>query len=146
MKQWPTLILITLCNTVAITLLNEVIVSFIHQHDVFGRWSAIVSTLSGFLVATYQPLGLMPDIMQKLIKLFPSAYAAAAYRQIWMKDLINDNVPSQGRSELIKQLGIGLRIHGSRLTVNQEMIAMLCGGGICLVLLVLVSGLHTEEY
>ena len=57
MKQWPTLILITLCNTVAITLLNEVIVSFIHQHDVFGRWSAIVSTLSGFFSGNLSTVG-----------------------------------------------------------------------------------------
>jgi multidrug/hemolysin transport system permease protein len=47
--------------------------------------SAIIGTLSGFLMGIYVPIGNLPSILQTVMMLFPPAHAASLCRQILME-------------------------------------------------------------
>lgn len=66
------------------TALVFVIISFVSTQSAFGTLSTIVGTLVGFLTGIYMPIGMMPDAVQTVIKLFPPSHAAVLMRQVMM--------------------------------------------------------------
>ena len=88
---------IMIANAVLSSFLNFIIVSFVKNVDALGRLGTIIGTASGFLVETYIPFGAMPNIAQTIVKIVPNSYVASLYRQVLMKDEMNNtfNVHSQ---------------------------------------------------
>ncbi len=68
----------TLVNTAMVFL----VVSFVSTQNAFGTISTVVGTLVGFLTGIYMPIGMMPDSVQVVIKLFPPSHAAVLLRQV----------------------------------------------------------------
>lgn len=72
------IVLSTLVNTAMVFL----VVSFVSSQNAFGTISTVVGTLVGFLTGIYMPIGMMPDSVQVIIKLFPPSHAAVLLRQV----------------------------------------------------------------
>lgn len=143
--NFPQLFLITLLNTLFATSCCQLIVAFIRQHTVYSRVAALVGTLTGFLVATYMPLGVLSHGMQRLVKLFPGSYIAAAYRQVLMKDFANNDFPRAIRQQLIDFLGIRLTIHQHLLNLNDELTLVIAGIMVSLILLIAIDHLKYRQ-
>ena len=47
------------------------------------------------MVGTYVPLGVLPDFAQLLMKCTPATYIAALYRQVLMKEALNETFKGQ---------------------------------------------------
>lgn len=75
------LALITL-STLVNTAMVFLVVSFVSTQNAFGTISTVVGTLVGFLTGIYMPIGMMPDSVQVVIKLFPPSHAAVLLRQV----------------------------------------------------------------
>lgn len=99
-------------GAVAATLLNAVMILFIHSATTFSRLSAVIGAAAGFAVATYMPYGSLTAHGQTLVKLFPSSYEAAAVRNL----LLQGQLPSNEQSQLLTYLGAQFKIHGDQLT------------------------------
>lgn len=144
-QNGTSLILITIVNTICTTLINQLIVYFIHNHDTFSRWSAIIGTTSGFLVATYMPLGALPKFAQYVVKLTPEAYAAASYRQLLMKKLLSGNGDSKTLAYLNQYLGLKIKFGNHLFSSNDNLILLLVVSIIMLLLIVFVEKNMTRK-
>lgn len=60
----------------------------IKSPNAFGTLSTLIGTLIGFLTGVYVPIGNLPELIQKLIKIFPVSHAAAALRQVMIEEAI----------------------------------------------------------
>ena len=75
------LVLSTLCNTAVLAF----IVSFLKSQNAFGTASSLLGTLIGFIAGIYMPVGVMPQAIQTVIKIFPVSHAALLIRNIMME-------------------------------------------------------------
>ena len=74
------ILLSALCNTALISF----IISFIRSQNAFGTVSSIIGTLVGFLTGIYLPIGMLPEGVQFVIKIFPLSHAALLLRRVMM--------------------------------------------------------------
>ena len=97
-----------------------------------------MGTASGFLVGTYVPLGVLPDFAQLLMKCTPATYIAALYRQVLMKEALNETFKGQDNllQEFQEKMGVQLKWQ-ALLTKEQTYLIVL--GGILLALGIWVS-------
>ena len=103
-------------GAIGATLLNEIIVLFIHSSTTFSRLSAVIGAIAGFAVATYMPYGTLSSTAQNLVKLVPSSYEASALRSLFLNKISEGQMPARVRSTMVKYLGIHFKINGYQLT------------------------------
>ena len=103
-------------GAVGATLLNEIIVLFIHSSTTFSRLSAVIGAIAGFAVATYLPYGTLSSTAQTLVKLVPSSYEASALRSLFLNKISENQMPASVRSTMVNYLGIHFKINGYQLT------------------------------
>jgi len=56
--------------------------AFIKSASAFASFSAVVGTLIGFLMGIYIPVGVLPEPVQWVVRIFPMSHAASMFRQI----------------------------------------------------------------
>ncbi|MDR2167661.1 MAG: ABC transporter permease [Clostridiales bacterium] len=108
-----------LLSSITATAIVCFFVSFIKTNSVFGSVSAIVGTLSGFLMGIYMPIGNLPSAIQTVIMLFPPAHAASLFRQILMErpmELALEAAPELDLPELQEVLGVVFRFGDFEIT------------------------------
>lgn len=103
-------------GAVGATLLNEIIVLFIHSSTTFSRLSAVIGAIAGFAVATYLPYGTLSSTAQTLVKLVPSSYEASALRSLFLNKISENQMPASVRSTMVNYLGVHFKINGYQLT------------------------------
>ena len=111
------LFLFMLIGSVVSTLMNEIIVFFIHSSTTFSRLSAIIGAISGFVVATYMPYGALTTHVQTLIKLIPSSYEAVALRSLLLTQVDKTNLATSIKEKLINYLGARFKINDHLLSI-----------------------------
>ena len=79
-------ILLVFLTTMTNTSIVCFIVSFFKSSNAFSTASTIIGTLIGFLTGIYLPIGVLPESVQTVIKVFPVSHAAALFRQVLMED------------------------------------------------------------
>ena len=126
-------LLYILVGAIAATLLDEIIVLFMHSSTTFSRLSAVLGAAAGFAVATYLPYGILVSQAQSLVKLIPSSYEAAALRDFLLKQTLAD-LPNRVKSHLVYYLGIQFKMDSYRL--NNMLVLLLM-----IAILILVIGL-----
>lgn len=130
-------------GAVGATLLNEIIVLFIHSSTTFSRLSAVIGAISGFAVATYMPYGTLSSTAQTLVKLVPSSYEASALRSLFLNKISENQMPVSVRNTMISYLGIHFKINGFQLTradTGYVMIGMILILSLVIILASLVIG------
>ena len=95
----------TFVNTAMLFLL----VSFVSSQSAFGTISTVVGTLIGFLTGIYLPIGMMPEAVQTVIKLFPPSHSAVLLRQVIVDKPIQEafaGAPTQYLDGFKEMMGI----------------------------------------
>ena len=126
-------LLYILVGAIAATLLDEIIVLFMHSSTTFSRLSAVLGAAAGFAVATYLPYGILVSGAQNLVKLVPSSYEAAALRYFLLKQTLA-TFPANVKRHLTNYLGIQFKMNNWRL--NNMLVLLLM-----IAILILVIGL-----
>lgn len=137
--QWSIslqLFIVSLLSSFSAALLNFVLVFFMRSVDTVGKFSSIVGAMSGFLVGTYIPVGVLPEFGQNLVKLTPGAYIASIYRQLLMHDILK-NINTNILDNLKKELGVGITLN-SHLTSLSQNIAIVIGVTIGLLAVIVI--------
>lgn len=67
------------------------ITSFFKSNHAFSTATSIIGTLIGFLTGIYIPIGTLPEIIQWIIKIFPTSHGAALLRQVMMGSTIDQS-------------------------------------------------------
>ena len=139
------LLVVTTANTIFSTVLSQLIVEFINTHTIYSRIATLIGTLTGFLVATYMPMGLLSTGAQRFIKLFPGAYVAASYREILMHHYVNSDIPDTMRDEFTKFLGVKLSINDHLLTISNNLWLIFAVSLVGLIAYVIINRLKYKQ-
>lgn len=139
------LLVVTIANTIFSTVLSQLIVEFINTHTIYSRIATLIGTLTGFLVATYMPMGLLSTDAQRFIKLFPGAYVAASYREILMHHYVNSDIPDTMRDEFTKFLGVKLSINDHLLTISNNLWLIFAVSLVGLIAYVIINRLKYKQ-
>ena len=78
------------------------LMSFFESDTSFSNVTTIIGTLSGFLMGIYVPIGSLPKFLQTIIAFFPPSHAAALFREVMMKDVLNASIPASQHQSLLK--------------------------------------------
>ncbi|MBP2057273.1 multidrug/hemolysin transport system permease protein [Lactobacillus colini] len=137
-------LLFMVLGAIAATLVNEIIVSFIHSATTFSRLSAVIGAAAGFAVATYLPFGSLSTNAQNLVKLVPSSYEAAGLRSLLLNQLSKTKLDSNSRQKLFDYLGVQFKINGHQLSRLDNIYVML-GMIAILTLVIIVASAATDR-
>lgn len=74
------------------TLLTILICTFIHHDNTLAGVVAIFSTVSGFVIGSYMPLGMMPIWAQSICCIFPGTYSTSLMRYALMDGPFNATI------------------------------------------------------
>ena len=106
------ILLSALCNTALVSF----VISFFKSQNAFSTASSLLGTLVGFLTGIYMPVGMMPDAVQVLIKVFPVSHAALLLRQTIMAVPLTQTfagAPEAMRQSFELEMGIVFQWGGS---------------------------------
>lgn len=103
------LIIILLLTVLMNTSMIFFITSFFKSRHAFSTATSVIATLIGFVTGIYIPIGTLPDMIQWIIKIFPTSHGAALFRQVMMNETMNQSfqyLPDTVLSEFQNILGI----------------------------------------
>lgn len=93
--------------------------SFFKSNHAFSTATSIIGTLIGFLTGIYIPIGTLPEIIQWVIKIFPTSHGAVLLRQTMMNSTMNQSfqqLPQTAVVEFQNILGITYQFENITLT------------------------------
>ncbi len=114
------LALVLLC-VLSSTALMFLITSYIRSISAFSTLSTIIGTMIGFLAGIYVPIGVMPQAVQNLIKVVPTAHAAAILRQIFMEEplrIVFKSAPREALETYKEMFGVVFKLDGTEISAE----------------------------
>ena len=117
------------------------IVSFFNSQNGFATASTITGTLIGFLTGIYLPIGMLPNAVQYVIKIFPVSHSAVLLRQIMMEKTMLEafeHIPIESADKIKQMLGVIFKFKEYTMTSAVHLI-ILAGTGILFFGLAMLS-------
>jgi multidrug/hemolysin transport system permease protein len=102
--------------------------SFFTSESAFSTASTVVGTLIGFITGIYLPIGMLPEAVQVIIKIFPPSHAAVLLRQTMMEDVMNTSfahIPAAYADEFKEIMGITFSFDGNEISALTSIIFLL---------------------
>ncbi|MGP6145839.1 ABC transporter permease [Jeotgalibaca sp. A122] len=94
-------------------------VSFMQSENAFGTMSSVIGTLTGFLAGIYLPIGILPPVIQTVVKLFPVSHSASLLRQTMTRDAVDkvfQEAPMEAREGFEQFMGIRFEWNGTEIS------------------------------
>lgn len=133
------ILIVMILSSVVWTTVNMLLLSFINNIDSLSKFNSIIGTAAGFFACVYMPIGLIPTSAQWLIEFTPAPYNAALFRQILLKDPLNNsfkNATPAVLSDFKESMGIGINING--LTTVYSNVLLLVGFTMITIIAILI--------
>jgi len=122
---------IILLSSLSSTAIVCFIVSFLRSHSAFTTASTIVGTLVGFLMGIYLPMGVLPEAVQTVMRLFPPSHAAALLRQAIMDGQMQrtfENAPVEHLEYFQEVMGVTFQFGDFEVTPFISVMVLLASG------------------
>lgn len=116
----PQLLVLTLLTAILSTIINAIVVNYFKSIDSLGKLATVIGAASGFLVGTYIPIGALPIFAQNIVKAFPFSYTASLFRQVLMKEKVNDAFKGNATMHHDFEKAMGIRLNLDHLLTMQE--------------------------
>lgn len=103
------------------------IVSFFKSQNAYSAASTVIGTVIGFLIGAYIPIGSLPEGVQSMIRVFPVAYSATAFRQILMErpmEVTFNGAPDSAVQTFKEDMGVAFNWNGQMSTITTAVIVM----------------------
>lgn len=116
------------------------ITSFFASSNAFSTAGTVMGTLIGFITGIYLPIGMLPNSVQWLVKLFPTSHAAALLRQTMMEGVMAEsfaNVPEQYLMDFKHMLGVTFQFGTREVGSSANIAILLISAGIFFLLAVM---------
>lgn len=139
-KVLAMIMLTTLMNTT----LMVFIVSLFRSQSAFSVASTVFGTLVGFITGIYLPIGMYPEAVQWLIKVFPVSHAAVIFRNLMMETPMEnafEGVPAEAVSEVKLLLGISYEFGSHMLTQLESLLIV----AVCIVIFFVLGRLSMAK-
>lgn len=114
-------------------------ITFLSSESAFATASTIIGTLIGFITGIYLPIGVLPEAVQTVVKLFPPSYAGLLLRQVMMKDPMTaafKGVPDSYKTDFDKMLGVTFKFGSTEVSVLASIVILLAAGALFFTLAV----------
>ncbi|MCQ4638206.1 ABC transporter permease [Anaerovorax odorimutans] len=131
------LLLLILAADLANTAMIFFITSFFESNNAFSTASTIIGTLIGFITGIYLPIGILPDGVQWLVRLFPTSHAAALMRQTMMAAPMAESLAGASdahAADFKEMLGIHFWFGDYEISALLSLLILLCFGALFFVL------------
>lgn len=109
-------------------------ISFISSQNAYSTVSIVIGTVVGFLTGIYVPIGALPSFVQLLIKIFPVSHSALLFKQIMLKETLNE-IPAQVVHELEQTFGVVYTLGDTTLNMTHSIVYLL----VCCILFGLLT-------
>ncbi len=136
-KACLTLILLLFVTNLMSTALMLLFVACFKTNSAFSAANTILGTLIGFLTGIYLPIGMYPEGVQWLIRLFPVSHAASLFRRIMMGDVMEtsfDGVPADIVLDIKEQFGVVYKFGDGIMTFTGSMSFIIVTAVVCYLL------------
>jgi multidrug/hemolysin transport system permease protein len=130
------LLLAGFCNTSMVFFFA----AFFTTETAFSAASTVLGTLIGFVTGIYIPIGVLPNSVQWVIKLFPTSHAVVVLRQILTEPVTApyaDTIPAAVMAEINRTVGIEYNFGDTPLPAYVSLL-ILAGVGVLFFLLSLI--------
>lgn len=127
LKVLGLIILTTFMNTSMMYFL----VSFFQTTNSFATASSLIGTLIGFITGIYLPVGMYPEGVQWIIKIFPTSHAVLLFRQVMMEDAMKTaflKAPESVVADIKGQFGMTFQFGTYTLTQTQSLLVLAVSG------------------
>ena len=121
LKVLAMIFLTTLMNTT----FSVFIVSLFKSQNAFSVASTVFGTLIGFLTGIYLPIGMYPEAVQWMIKIFPVSHAAGIFRNLMMDASMKTSfeaAPPEVVTALKTELGICYEFGSHEVTQTESLL------------------------
>lgn len=138
---------VILLSALSSTAMMYFLISFIKSQNAFATASTIIGTIIGFVTGIYIPIGMLPEAVQIIIKVFPISYSSLLFRQILMADPIATSfagVPQEHLLAFKESMGVEYKLGGGYVTPLAS-ILILFGAAIVFYLLALLVNSRKQK-
>lgn len=128
LKVMALLLLADIANTSMIFFMT----SFFNSNNAFSAASTVIGTLIGFITGIYLPIGMLPEAVQWVVKIFPTSHAAVLIRQTMTEEALATGfagIPSEHLTEFKKNFGIAFSFGDTEIS-NTASILFLLGSAL----------------
>ncbi len=98
-----------LLSVLASTSMVFFLVSFFKSQNAFSTASTLIGTMIGFITGIYLPVGMFPEMVQYVVKMFPISHSALLFRQVIMEPTLQESfegVPVEYLEEFKEIMGL----------------------------------------
>lgn len=110
---------------------------FAHTSSSYSGLSTLVGTLVGFITGMYIPIGMMPDIVGKVLMLFPMCAGSAWMRRIFIEEAVTRTfagLPEQAVDTYYEYMGITIKFGNTEISDPIKFV-MLIGSGLIFIVI-----------
>lgn len=139
-KVLAMILLTTLMNTT----LMVFVVSLFRSQSAFSVASTVFGTMVGFITGIYLPIGMYPDAVQWLIKIFPVSHAAAIFRNLMMEGSMKtafEGAPAKIVADFKTELGVCYEFGGHTVTQTESLLIIVA----CIVIFFVLGRLSAGK-
>lgn len=114
---------------------------FVHTASAFSGLTTVIGTLLGFISALYLPMGLLPQGIQNVLKVFPILHASSLLREVFTYDAVVKtfaNAPTEVVAEYKEYMGMTLKCGEASINDIYKVLIIVGSGIIFLLLSILV--------
>ena len=86
--DWGRLALTIVLSSLCANSMMFFLIMFIKSENAYSGFVSVTSTLMGFLMGIYIPIGIFPEGVQWVSRIFPMSHAAAMFRQVIANDAL----------------------------------------------------------
>lgn len=122
-----------LLSSLASTSILFFLASFFKSLNAFSTASTVIGTLIGFLTGIYLPVGVLPEAIQYVVKIFPISHAAVLFRQILMEAPLQEafaQAPAESLAEFKTMMGVTFRFGDTLLSPHGSILVLLVTAGL----------------
>ena len=121
-------VLLIILSVISSSALVFFLVSLLKSQNAFATASTIIGTLIGFLTGIYIPIGVLPETVQSIIKVFPVSYAGMLLRQVMMEQPLSVSfagMPEQASEAFQLEMGVIYRFGDTTVSEFTAVIVLL---------------------
>ncbi|NLL77965.1 MAG: ABC transporter permease [Clostridiales bacterium] len=131
------LILLLFVTNLMSTAMMLLFVALFKTSNALSAANTILGTLIGFLTGIYLPIGMYPDSVQWIIRLFPVSHAASLFRKIMMGDVMEvnfDGIPTDIVLDIKEEFGVVYKFGDVMMTSSASVIYIVATAVVCYLL------------
>lgn len=135
-------LLMIMLNAFVYAAVGYLLALFVHSESAWGGLLTVIGTLVGFLGGIYLPVSQLSETIVKVLKCLPVLHGTAMLRELLTGDAMEKTfagLPEMIPDTVAKELGITLWNNEVQITLEKQILILVCYGIMAIVLATVIS-------